>query len=94
MKIEQELIIPSSPKDQEKIRRVLQTISESYTRIESEKDLIKDEIDALAEEFKIPKKFLNKMARTFHRQNFDQQVGEQEDFTQLYETIVRLNAGE
>lgn len=89
MAIEQEIIIPSSPADQEKIRRVLQTISDSFTRIEAERELIKDEIDALAEDFDIPKKFLSRMARTFHRQNFDQVSNEQSNFETLYETIVK-----
>ena len=89
-----QVIIPSNPADREKIRRVMRTVSESMTRIEAEKDLIKDEIAALAEEFEIPKKFLNRMARTYHRQNFKDVVDEQEDFEKLYETIVELNAKE
>jgi hypothetical protein len=87
----QDVIIPSSPEDREKIRRVLRTVSDSMTRIEAEKDLIKDEIGALVEDFEIPRKFLNKMARTFHRQNFKDIVDEQDDFATLYETVVELN---
>ena len=89
-----QIIIPSSPADREKIRRVLRTVSESMTRIEAEKDLIKEEIAALAEEFDIPKKFLNRMARTYHRQNFKDVVEEQDDFETLYETVVEMNVKE
>lgn len=89
-----QITIPSSPADREKIRSVLRTVSESMTRIEAEKELIRDEIAALAEEFDIPKKFLNRMARTYHRQNFKDVVEEQDDFETLYETIVELNVKE
>ena len=82
-------VIPSSPEDQKRIKNCLQTISDSYTRIEAEKDLIKDEIAALAEEFEIPKKFLGKMARVFHKQSYQDNVDEQDDFEQLYEAVVK-----
>ena len=81
--------IPSSPADKKAIRDVLQTISDSYTRIEAEKDLIKDEIAALAKEFKIPKKFPGKMAWVFHKQSYQDNVDEQDDFEQLYEAVVK-----
>jgi len=87
----QDVVIPSSPADREKIRRVMCTISDSLTRIEAERDIIKDELNALVEEFEIPKKFLSKMSRTYHRQNFQDLVGESDDFQSLYETVLELN---
>lgn len=89
MATQQQVVIPSNPSDLEKIRRVMRTVSDSYTKIEAERDLVKDEIGALVDEFKIPRKFLNKMARTYHRQNFDAVVDEQDDFQALYETVVK-----
>lgn len=88
MKVEKEFAIPSSPEDQKKIRQVMETISDSYTRIEAERDLIKDEIAGLAEKYELPKKLLSKMARTFHKNNYDEKAAEEEDFQNLYETIV------
>lgn len=82
--------IPSNPADKKAIRDVLQTISDSYTRIEAEKDLIKEEICGLAEQFELPKKLLNKMARAYHKQNFRETVDEADDFQNLYENIVEL----
>lgn len=82
--------IPSNPADKKAIRDVLQTISDSYTRIEAEKDLIKEEIGGLAEQFELPKKLLNKMARAYHKQNFRETVDEADDFQNLYENIVEL----
>lgn len=83
-----QVIIPSNPADREKIRRVMDTVSDSFTRIEAEKELIKDEIGALVEEFKIPRKFLNRMARIYHRKNFKDVMDEQENFETLYESVL------
>lgn len=80
--------IPSSPKDQERIRRVMQTVSDSFTRIEAEKDLIKDEIASLAEELELPKKVLSKMARVYHKQNYDEVQADESDFQNFYETVM------
>lgn len=83
-----EVVIPSNPADREKIFKVLKTVSESMTRIESERELIKEEIGALVEAYEIPRKFLNRMARTYHRQTYDQVIQETEDFSALYDSIV------
>jgi septation ring formation regulator EzrA len=83
-----EVVIPSSAEDRKIIKDVMKLVSESYSRIEGEKSHIKAEIDNLAEKYKIPKKFLNKLARTYHRQNFKDILDEQDDFTALYESVL------
>jgi hypothetical protein len=81
-------VIPSNPADIEKIRRVMNTVSDCFTRIEAERDLIKDEIGALVEEFEIPRSVLNRMARIHHKQNFEQVVSETEEFGAFYEKVM------
>ena len=54
----------SNPADRKKIKDALQEISDSMTRISAEKDLIKDIIGDLNEQFEIDKKILNKMGRS------------------------------
>lgn len=80
----------SNPKDQEKIRTMLSEISNSYTRISAERDLINETIQALSEDFEIDKKILRKMAQIFHKQNYTQVENEQEELSLLYESIVGL----
>ena len=79
----------SNPKDQEKIRTVLSEISNSYTRISAERDLINETIQALSEDFEIDKKILRKMAQIFHKQNYTEVENEQEELALLYESIVK-----
>ena len=84
-----EVVIPSNEADREKIMKSIEAISDSMTRIEGEKNWIKEEIAAVSEATKIPKKFLNKLARTYHKQNFDNVMKEVEDFEALYDVIVK-----
>jgi hypothetical protein len=78
----------SNPADKLKIKKMLGEISDSYTRISAERELIKDTIEALAEDFEIEKKVLRKMAQVYHKQNFSTVEAEQEDFVFMYESIL------
>ena len=80
----------SSPTDRKKIKDALQEISNSMTRIESERDLIKEIKADLSEEFKdqLSKKQIARMARVYHKQNFQEEVAQHEQFEMLYEEIT------
>jgi hypothetical protein len=82
------IVVPSSPADRAKIFSQIKEISASMTKIEGEKSVQKEIIAALAEEFDLPKKYLSKMAKTYHKQSFDQEVRASEDFSTLYETVT------
>ena len=78
----------SSPDDREKIKDALQEISDSMTRIQAERDLIKDIVNEVSDTHQLPKKYINKMARIFHKQNFQITQQEQDELESLYITIV------
>jgi hypothetical protein len=80
----------SNPADQVKIKKMLSEISDSFTRIEAERDLIKETIEALSDDFDIEKKILRKMARIFHKQNYSTVEAEQEELALLYESVVGI----
>jgi len=79
----------SSPVDRDKIKKILAEISGSMTRIEAERDYIKESVKEMSAEFQLSKKTLNKMARVYHKQNFNEEVASHEEFEDLYETIVQ-----
>lgn len=81
----------SNPADRKKIRDALEEISNSLTRCEAERDLIKQIKDDLAEEYELPKKTVAKLARVFHKRNFQEEQAAQDEFETLYEEIVNLN---
>jgi hypothetical protein len=66
------------------IRDALSEISNEMTVIDSHKEAIKDVIDALHDNFKIPKKVLRRMAKTHHKQSFQEEVTEDNEFEALY----------
>jgi hypothetical protein len=82
------VIVPSSPADRHAVQKALQEISASLTRIDAEKDLIKDILATVQDNQNIPKKYMRKMARIYHKQNFNEVQQEQEDLETLYETCT------
>lgn len=78
----------SSPTDREKILRMIKEISDSMTRIESERDLIKETINDMSDQFQLNKKYIRKMAKVYHKQNFQQEKQETEEFETLYEQVT------
>lgn len=82
------VIVPSSPTDRQAVQKALQEISASLTRIDAEKDLIKDILVTVQDNQNIPKKYMRKMARIYHKQNFTEVQQEQEDLETLYETVT------
>jgi uncharacterized FlaG/YvyC family protein len=78
----------SSPADRTKIKKMLGEISNSMTRIAAERDLIKETISELSKEFELPKKYLNRMAKVYHKQNFQIEQANHEEFEDLYTSIV------
>ena len=79
----------SSPADRDKIKKMLAEISGSMTRMEAERDLVRETIKDMSKQFNLPVKTLNRMAKIYHKQNYNQEVAEHEEFEELYETIVQ-----
>jgi hypothetical protein len=74
--------------DKKKIKGAMQEGSNSLVRIDAEKDLIKNIVEDLFEQYKIPKKTLSKMIRVYHKQTFLQEVANNDEFEELYQTVA------
>jgi regulator of replication initiation timing len=83
------MTIPSNPADRKAIYDSMKEISNSMTRIEAERDLIKNAINDICEEQNLSKKTFRKMVKVYHKQNFQQEVQSNEEFEQMYETITQ-----
>jgi DNA repair ATPase RecN len=83
------VVVPSSPEDKKKIRQALQEISDSLTRMEAERDLIKDILQTVEDNYKIKKKYTRRLAKVFHKQNFNQVQQDQQDLETLYESVTK-----
>jgi len=70
--------------DLKSIHDCLNEISNEMSKIEQNKEAIKDIIGALYDAHKIPKKVLNRLAKTHHKQSFQEEVTEDSEFEALY----------
>lgn len=84
----------SNEADRKKFFGAIQEISNSMTRIEAERDLIKEISKEKADEFKISKKVISKIARTYHKQNLASVEADHEEFVELYDEVTRAKPQE
>ena len=75
--------------DKKKIKGALQEASNSLTRIDAERDLVKNIINDTSTTFQIPKKTVKKLINVYHKQNFSEEVASHEEFEELYETVTK-----
>jgi hypothetical protein len=59
------------------------------TRMEGEKDYIKESIAKVSKDLQLPKKLVSRLIKVYHKQNYDEEVATHEQFEKLYETIVK-----
>lgn len=78
-----------TPADKAKVLGMLQEISNSLTRVEAERDLIKEILDRLQDECEIPKKLGRKLAKVYHKRSFEEEVAQQNDFVDIYEQVAK-----
>ena len=81
------IIIPSSPADRQAIKGAMSEISNAYTRMESEREFIKEALADLEDKVGIKAKYLRKMSKIYHKQNLIELTSEMEDLEGLYEAI-------
>lgn len=81
----------SNPADRQKIKKMLGEVSDSMTRIAAERDLIKETIKEMSQQFNLSKRTLNRMAKVYHKQNFTREQEEHSEFEDLYTSIVQAS---
>jgi DNA repair ATPase RecN len=79
--------IPSSPQDRAQVKERLTEISASLTRIEAEREHINEILQDLQDEYELPKKYMRKVSRVFHKQNINEVKEEFSDIEDIYNAI-------
>jgi hypothetical protein len=82
------VVIPSSPEDRAKVQAALKEISAAMTRIEAERDYINESLVLLQDDFELPKKYMRKVARVYHKQNINEVKNEFSDIEDIYTAVV------
>ncbi len=81
-----------TPEQKKALKNAVQEISNSMTRTEAERDLIKEIVKEQSDQLQIPKKVISKIAKTYHKQNLAQEVADHEEFVELYEKVTNANS--
>lgn len=76
-----------TPTQLKEIKGKFDEISNSLTRIEAERDLIKEIFSDLKETYEVPPKIARKLAKTYHKRNIQEVVAEHSDFQETYDTV-------
>lgn len=84
------VIIPSDPAVKKEILATLKDISNLKTMLAAQQDTIKEAIKGAAEKYEIPKKYMERMASTYHAGTFEKAQQEADDFFTLYEAIIEV----
>ena len=86
------MTLPTTPVDKLKLLDALKDISTSMTRTDAERDLLKNIKKDICDELQLNRKVLNKLARTYHKGNFSEEVEMHKDFETLYETVTKKSS--
>lgn len=79
--------MPTTPEDLKKINAAIKQASDSLTRVEAEKDFLKDVREAMKADYNLPPKMFNKLLKAYHKQNFPEETAQAEEFQEMYEKV-------
>ncbi|MDX1532675.1 MAG: hypothetical protein R3230_00555 [Nitrosopumilaceae archaeon] len=85
-----EIVIPSSEEHRKDIFQKIQEMSNAESRIESEKEFIKETKKWIKETYDIEPKWISKALKDYHKNKFDETVHEFEEYEAFYESIVNM----
>jgi uncharacterized protein YwgA len=81
------IIVPTDAKQLKQIKKMVQEGCDCLLRIDAEREALKDIIEAINEEFEIPKQYLSRLIKHKHKEDFDKKSTEHSDFETLYEAV-------
>ena len=78
----------SNPADRKGVYDAIVEISNSLTRMEAERDLIRETLKEVKDKYELPPKYTRMLAKIYHKQNFIEVKAESEEVETLYETLT------
>lgn len=74
--------------DKQKIKNAIVEISNSMTRTEAEREFIRETIKRMNDEEGIDRRLLRKMARAYHKNNFQDETALNDEFETLFTEVM------
>ena len=66
----------------------IKEMSVVMSKIDNEKQALKDILGSMYDELKIPKKIINKLAKVYHKKSFAEESTEFNEFESLYTVVI------
>jgi len=79
-----------NPEDRKKFTKAIQELSNSMTRVDAEKDLMKDIIQETHDSIGVDKKYVRKIAAIYHKQNLTEVKTETDEVMELYDELFNV----
>ena len=80
-----------TPQQKQTLRKVIQELNDSMTRIAAEREFIKEAVKDVSEKMHLDNKVVRRMAKTYFKSTFNEESEENKMFEDFY-TLV-LNSG-
>ncbi|RPG28976.1 MAG: hypothetical protein CBB72_016265 [Muricauda sp. TMED12] len=81
--------IPTNPEDLRQIMDAMKEISNSLARMDAERELIREILLKLNDDYDLNKKYMRKVANIFHKQNIADFKEENQLVEEVYESLTR-----
>jgi hypothetical protein len=78
--------------EKKRLRGVVLELNDSLTRIAAEQELQKETIGEICEKLNLDKKIVRKMARTYFKSNYNEEIEANQSFEEFYSKIVQQTA--
>ena len=77
-----------NPEDLKKLMGALKDMSDSMLRVEAERSLQKEVKTDICDELDLNRKVFTRLARTYHKQNYSEEVENNDQFEKIYQNII------
>lgn len=77
-----------SADQKQKLKKTIQELNDSMTRVAAERDLQKEGIAEISEDLGLDKKLVRRLAKTYFKANFNQESEENRTFEEFYSMVI------
>lgn len=80
--------VPTSDKERQSLKTMISEMTICLSKIDEQREQMKEIGGGAAETFDIPKKLINRMARIMFKHSYADLCAENDHFVELYETVI------
>lgn len=78
-----------SSDDKKKLRKAIDALNDSFTRVAAERELQKEVITGIFDELGVDKKIIRRLAKAHYKANFNEEVEQNSNFEDFYNIVMK-----